>query len=261
MIKKSARLQAESHIPVKPIPKKRTVPEEIIKQIKSLIDSGHLVPGSKLPAERELAQMMKVSRPSLREALGALSFLGVVENRPGSGTSLTDSFQRWPSEPFSILFLLNKSALLEIFNARKTMEGPVAALAADHRNEDDLKAMEIGLKGMKKDLHHIEKYLKHELHFHRAIIEAAGNRIIADLMEKLYRLLRETRISIYHQYASTLALFQEQDYRNHELIFESIKAGDAQAATRAMMNHLLDFENWLNCQNDAEPRNRMTKDV
>ncbi|MBW2139008.1 MAG: FadR family transcriptional regulator, partial [Deltaproteobacteria bacterium] len=80
-------MNASTNIPVKKI-RKKSVPEEIILELQNLIDAGHLKPGSRLPAEREFAKMLDVSRPSLREALRTLSLLGIIENRPGSGTYL-----------------------------------------------------------------------------------------------------------------------------------------------------------------------------
>ena len=244
----------ETSIPVKPI-RKKSVPEAIIQEIRSLIDAGHLVPGSKLPGERELAQMMNVSRPSLREALKVLSLLGVIENRPGSGTFLASSSDQWPIEPFSILFLLKKSTLFEIFDARKILEGGVAALAATHRSDEDLKAMEEALENMRLNLGKPEKYTKFEFEFHRTIIEAAGNLVIADLMEKIYKLLKETRARIYEKYSSHIRAFRDQDYKNHMIICNAIKAGDAQMAAKAMADHLLDFEKRLR---DEQSRRVMT---
>jgi len=234
----------ETPIPVKPI-RRKSVPEAIIQEIRSLIDAGHLVPGSKLPGERELAQMMNVSRPSLREALKVLSLLGVIENRPGSGTFLASSSAQWPIEPFSILFLLKKSTLFEIFDARKILEGGVAALAATHRSDEDLKAMEEALDNMRLHLGKPDQYTRFELKFHRAIIEAARNLVIADLMEKLYKLLKETRARIYKKYSSLYRAHRDQDYKNHETIYNAIKTGDAQRAAKAMADHLLDFEKRL----------------
>ena len=231
-------------VPVKPVQKK-SVPEEIIHEIKSLIDAGYLLPGSKLPGERDLAQRMKVSRPSLREALRVLSLLGVIENRPGSGTYLTSSSERWPVEPFSILFHLKRSTLFEIFDARKILEGGVAALAANHRSDEDIKTMEETLENMRLHLRKPETYMRLELEFHRSVIEAAGNRVIADLMEKLYRLLKETRTRIYQKYSSKIRAYRDQDYKNHERIFKAIKAGNAQMAAKAMTDHLSDFEKRL----------------
>jgi len=71
-------------LPVRPI-KKQSIPEAIIQELKLMIDSGHIPRGGKLPAERQLAKILNVSRPSLRVAIKALSFLGVLENRQGDG--------------------------------------------------------------------------------------------------------------------------------------------------------------------------------
>jgi len=234
----------ERSIPIKPV-RKKSLPEAIIQELRSLIDTGHLVPGSKLPGERELAQMMSVSRASLREALRVLNLLGIIENRPGSGTYLASSSDHWPIEPFSILFLLKKSTLFEIFDARKILEAGVAALAATHRSDEDLKAMEETLEKMRLNLGKPEKYTKFEFEFHRTIVEAAGNLVIADLMGKVYKLLKETRARIYKKYSSRIRVYRDQDYKNHEIIYNAIKAGDAQMAAKAMSDHLLDFEKKL----------------
>jgi GntR family transcriptional repressor for pyruvate dehydrogenase complex len=234
----------EKTLPVKPVQKK-SVPQQVIHQIKSLIEAGHIKPGSRLPGERELSQMMKVSRPSLREALHVLSLLGIIENCPGSGTYLTSSSEGWPVEPISILFLLKKGTLMDIFEARKILEGGVAALAASHRSDEDLEAMEEALKGMQLNLESPKKYAKYELEFHRANIGAAGNLVIADLVEKLYKLLSDTKTRVYRRYTSRIRSYRKQDYRNHEVIFHYIKAGDEQMAARAMVDHLVDFEKML----------------
>jgi GntR family transcriptional repressor for pyruvate dehydrogenase complex len=245
-------MKVEKSIPIRPI-RRRTVPEEIIHELKSLIDSGRISPGSRLPAERDLSRMLNVSRPSLREALRALSLLGIVENRHGSGTYLTGSADRWPLEPFSILLHLNKGSLLDIFEARKSLEGTVAALAARRRNEEDIKVMEAALRKMRLHVGHYETYTKYELKFHKALVEAAGNRVIHDLMEKLYRLLIDTRKRVY-RYASKTLSYLDEDYRNHEVIFEHIKSGDEQMAMKAMTEHLLVFEQRLKDEEGEEKR-------
>jgi GntR family transcriptional repressor for pyruvate dehydrogenase complex len=245
-------MKAEKTISIRPI-RKKTVPEEIIHELKSLIDSGKITPGSKLPPERELARMLNVSRPSLREALRALSLLGIVENRHGSGTYLTSSPDRWPLEPFSILLSLNKGALLDIFEARKSLEGTVAALAARRRNDDDLKSMQEALGKMRVNVRNYGTYTKHELRFHKAIVEAAGNRVISDLMNKLYRLLIDTRKRVYRD-ASETPSYLDEDLRHHEEIFERIKSGDEQMAIRTMTDHLLLFEQRLKDEEGEEDR-------
>jgi GntR family transcriptional regulator, transcriptional repressor for pyruvate dehydrogenase complex len=228
---------------IKPI-KKKTIPEEVIGQFKSLIDSGHFGPGDKLPGERELAQKMTISRHSLREGLRALSLIGIIENQPGRGTYLSSSPVQWPLEPFSILFSIRKGTLLEILEARKSLEGTVAALAADRRNEKDLKAIEQSLKKMQLYLQNPEKYFVYELKFHNLIIGAARNSVIADLMEKIYRLLVNTRNELY-RYASEPSSYLIQDYESHEKIFKHIKAREQQMAGKAMIDHMWPLEQRL----------------
>ena len=236
-------------IPIKPI-QKRSVAEQIIYQLQSLIESGIIEPGSRLPSERELAEMLDVSRPSLREALKALSLLGIVENRPGSGTYLTTSENKWPKEPFSILFSINKSALFDIFEARKGLEGMVASLAARRSTEDDLEHMQEALSGMEKALDQHAQYNKFEREFHLAIIEAARNNVISQLMDKLYRLLEETRLRV-SENGSTPPANRDEDFRNHKMIYKYIEAGDEHSASVAMVSHLLQFERLLKSERDA----------
>ena len=102
-------------LPIKPI-KTQSIPEAIVHELKSLIESEHIPRGSKLPPERELAKNLNVSRPSLRVAIRALCLLGILENRHGDGTYLTNSDQ-WPKESLSIILSLHKGALLDIFEA------------------------------------------------------------------------------------------------------------------------------------------------
>jgi GntR family transcriptional repressor for pyruvate dehydrogenase complex len=246
--------QEDQSIPIKPI-QKTSVPQEIIQQLKFLIESGHIKPGSRLPSERKLARMLKVSRPSLREALRALSLLGIVDNRPGSGTYLSSSPDNWQITPFSLLLTLNKGMLLDIFEARKSLEGTVAALAAQRRTDEDLKILSRALKQMKENLDDTNRYGIYELQFHQAIVEASKNLVIADLMEKIYRLLQEIRDRLYLHARNTI-IDREQDYLLHESIFECIKTGDQKRATETMITHLQDFEKELKAQLQQDHQKR-----
>ncbi len=232
-----------SQLPIEHI-RRKTLAEQIIGQIKELIEAGYVSPGERLPSERELAQMFGVSRPSIREALRALSLLGIIENRPGSGTYLSDSSDLWPSEPFSILFTLNKGALLDIFEARKSLDGTAASLAARRRNEVDLETIHIALVNMSDNLNTVEIYDRFELDFHFAVIKAAKNNVIISLCDKLYKLLKETRIQFRNLMESPYKSL-ELDFRNHERIFEMIQKQDEAGAYEATIAHLVEFEKYI----------------
>jgi GntR family transcriptional repressor for pyruvate dehydrogenase complex len=220
-------------LPVKPI-RKQSVPEAIIQELKSLIDSGHIPRGGKLPAERELAKILNVSRPSLRVAIKALSLLGILKNRQGDGTYLTNSDQ-WPIEPLSIMLSVKKGALLDIFEARESIENSCAGFAALRRDEEDLNELQKALDSMLSNLNNPDKYIEHDLEFHRAVVYAAKNPVLVDLMEKIYKLLIETR-NKNQKYPSEL--YREKNFQQHAAIFEGIKEGDDQKATKAMAYHM-----------------------
>ena len=229
-----------SAIPVKPI-RKKGVPEEIINEIKGLIEKGYLIPGNKLPPERELAKMLNVSRPSLREALYALSVLGITENRAGDGTYLSESTDNWHLEPFNILFTINKGTLRNIFEARKFLDAAVAQLASERHCEEDISKLEKSLENMRLNIGNDNKYSLHEMAFHLDLIRASGNAVIYVLMEKLYKLLEETRKKA-AEFQEDLKTYRHQDYLNHMKIFEAVKNRKPDEAVKAMIDHLQTFE-------------------
>jgi len=220
-------------LPVKPI-QKQSIPEAIIEELKSLIDSGDIAQGSKLPPERELAKMLNVSRPSLRIAIRALSLLGIFENRQGDGTYLTRSDQ-WPIEPLSILLSIKKGALMDIFEARECIENTCAGFAAIRRDEGDLLEMQKSLDHMRANFDNPDKYIEHCLRFHKLVILAAKNPVLTDLTEKLYKLLEEAPDSN-RKYPSEL--YRETSFQQHAEIFESIKRGEVKRTADAMAEHM-----------------------
>lgn len=223
-------------ITVEPI-RKRTLPEKIIAEIRSLIESGQISPGSRLPSERDFARMLGVGRPALREALKALAILGIIEHRHGVGVFLKADHEDWPVEPFSILLTLKKGALRDAFEARQSLEVTAATLAAARRSESDIEAMDRALTRMKDNLDRPETFTRHEVDFHRALIAASGNAIIDDLMNKLYTLFIDARAFLYdHPDQSGLDI--KVDFQEHVGIFEAVKAGDRDWARREMTRHM-----------------------
>ena len=110
--------------------RKDVLSERIAHSLLNLIKEKQLRPGDRLPPERELAAMMKVSRPSLREALRALQIMNIIDNRQGSGTYITSLEPERLIEHLDIIFTLNDTTYSELFEARKILEAGVAGLAA-----------------------------------------------------------------------------------------------------------------------------------
>jgi len=217
---------------------KTSVVQDAISKIKELIDQEYFKFGEKLPPERELARLLGISLPSLREALRALSILGIAEMKPGSGTYLRSSMSDWSSDPFSLLFHLRKPIQIDLFEARKGIEGIIAELAAKKRTEEDLQAMEAALQEMRSHLEDKKEYIKYEIEFHQAIIRAAKNTILEDFMEKMYKVLYESRKRTVEQ----LRDVYRESYLEHYQIYRHIKGSDPKKARKAMVLNLTKVE-------------------
>jgi GntR family transcriptional repressor for pyruvate dehydrogenase complex len=203
-----------------------------------LIDEEYFKFGEKLPPERELAKLLGISLPSLREALRALSILGIAEMRPGSGTYLRSSMSDWSSDPFSLLFNLSRPLHIDLFEARMGIEGIIAELAAKKRTEEDLQTMEAALQEMRSHVEDKKEYIKYEIEFHQAIIRAAKNTILKDFMEKMYKVLYESRKRTVEQ----LRDVYRESYLEHYQIYRHIKEGDPKEAKKAMVDNLTEVE-------------------
>ena len=215
-----------------------SVVQSAISKIKELIDEEYFKFGEKLPPERELAKLLGISLPSLREALRALSILGIAEMRPGSGTYLRSSMSDWSSDPFSLLFNLSRPLHIDLFEARMGIEGIIADLAAKKRTEEDLQAMEAALQKMRTHVEDKKEYIKYEIEFHQAIIRAAKNTILKDFMEKMYKVLYESRKRTVEQ----LKDVYRESYLEHYQIYRHIKEGDPERAKKAMVDNLTEVE-------------------
>jgi len=217
---------------------KTSVVQSAISKIKELIDQKYFKFGEKLPPERELAKLLGISLPSLREALRALSILGIVEMRPGSGSYLRSSMGDWSSDPFSLLFHLSRPVHIDLFEARMGIEGVIAELAAKKRTGEDLENMEAALQSMRSSLKNKKEYIKYEIKFHQAIITAAKNTILEDFMEKMYKILYESRKKTVEQ----LKDVYKESYIEHDKIFRHIQKGDPKRARKAMTDNLTRVE-------------------
>ena len=220
-------------------PVRRTsVVQSAISKIKELIDEEYFNFGEKLPPERELAKLLGISLPSLREALRALSILGIAEMRPGSGTYLRSSVSDCSSDPFSLLFNLSRPLHIDLFEARMGIEGIIAELAAKKRTEEDLHIMEAALQEMRSHVENRKEYIKYEIEFHQAIIRAAKNTILKDFMEKMYKVLYESRKRTVEQ----LKDVYRESYLEHYRMYRHIKEGDPKRAKKAMVDNLSEVE-------------------
>src|ERR1700692_2707352 len=115
--------------------------EEVAKQIERLI-LKKLQPGDKLPSERELAEMLRVSRGSIRDAIRGLELMGFVEPRQGAGTIVREPSAELSANPFAKALQRRRELVSELLDFRKMLEPPLAARAATHASADEISEME-----------------------------------------------------------------------------------------------------------------------
>jgi GntR family transcriptional repressor for pyruvate dehydrogenase complex len=209
--------------------------KSVVAHVRRLIESGQLRAGDKLPPERELAQLLGVSRPSVRVGLQSLATVGVVEAKRGSGTYVSDGPPLFDVNPLSLFAALHGVPKRELFEARRVIEVDLAGLAAERAGGDELAAISEEVMEMFASLDDVHRFLVHDLRFHRAVSAAARNPLLAAVMELVADLFYEER-------KATVDAWQgaPEAAEQHRRIYLAIKGGDVEQARREMGNHL----NW-----------------
>lgn len=209
---------------------RETVIEMVARSIESLVRSGDLGRGSRLPSEPRLAEMLQVSRASLREALKGMVFLGLLKARPGDGTYLQPSLTSMANRHLQWMLLLQEIKYLELYELREILEPAAAGLAAHRATRDDIEQMQAALEGMKLATDDPGSFIHHEMEFHNAITRASKNGAIQSTMQMMYGALSEGRhrvLPLVHDIA--------QHCERHERIFHLIANHDAAGARRAVI--------------------------
>ncbi|MDR7267403.1 DNA-binding FadR family transcriptional regulator [Pelomonas saccharophila] len=206
----------------------------VADRIRALIEAEGLKPGARLPAERELAAKLGVSRPSLREALIALEIDGRVEIRGGSGVYVCTPADEGAGATSSL-----GDSPAELMQARVVLEGAVIMLAAARVTAEGLRRLGDALAAMQAEHARGNKPVEADRRFHICIAEMAGNSLLVDMVGALFdgrhgaiaaRMSGEVESS---QQAWQVALGE------HEAIYRALQARNPQAAAAALCSHLL----------------------
>jgi len=207
--------------------------ELVVAYVRKLIEAGDLRSGQRLPAERELATQVGVSRPSVRAALQSLAALGVVETRHGAGTFVAVGPPTLGSEPLRFLAALHRFSDDEMFESRRVLEVGVVGLAAERATSDDLAAIADAVTEGFASLGDPLAFLVHDITFHRAVAGASGNPILASLVEMVSALFYEQR-----RLTAGRARDLARPAQEHRKIYQAIRARDRERAKTAMDEHL-----------------------
>lgn len=206
----------------------------VADRIRSLIDDEDIAVGARLPAERELALQLGVSRPSLREALIALEIDGRVEIRGGSGVYVCATATLGGDAATSSL----GDSPAELIQARVVIESAVVTLAAARVTRAGLQRVEEALAAMREDHASGRKPVDADRRFHLGIAEMTGNSVLVDLVGKLFDGRHSPIAARMSGQVETNQTWQAA-LGEHVAIYRALEARNPQVASAAVCSHLL----------------------
>jgi DNA-binding FadR family transcriptional regulator len=217
-------------LPLQPIETRRLY-RHIADQVAGLIARGEFPPGSRLPTERELASLLGVSRPSVREGLIALEVEGLVDVRVGSGIYVRRS------RAANADSLGDSPGPFELLRARRLIEGEVAETAARAARQGDIAGIGEAVRMMKTDIHGGDVYETNDRLFHVRIAEATRNSVLVSVVNMLWDLRASPVYAGLMRHAVTDGV-RQRSIADHERILKALAARDPAGARLAMQKHL-----------------------
>lgn len=223
---------------INPISMKR-IYQSIIEQFIALIKEGKLKTGEKLPAERALADMFKVSRASIREAFSALEIIGLIEIRPGEGSFVTNLNIAPFINTIAPLFVINRNMEDDLLEFRKMLEQEAVRLVAERAEPEGVALLEEPIGMMKKAIENNNADLGAEadILFHKILFTISGNYIITKASECIGFILETSvkfnRARILKDSNNAIVLYEQ-----HKEIYEAVKVKNAKLASDIMNRHL-----------------------
>jgi DNA-binding FadR family transcriptional regulator len=225
-----------------PVATRRTF-EEAVEQIAEKIKAGDLHTGDRLPSERELAAQMRISRPTLREAIKVLTEAGVLEVRRGQSGGIFVASELIPRELLRSRQEVRFGEIAGVLEARRLLEPRVAQLAAVHATEDDFATMAQTIERQRElaasddFLSHEDLFLQLDLKFHLALARATRNATIVGLMRTMLRQLEIARDMAMHA-----PLVPDWTIDIHERTLAAVRAADFRLIDEVMDEHLAQLE-------------------
>lgn len=212
---------------------KKGVAQSVVNRVLDLIRTGMLRAGDRLPSERNLIEILDISRPSLREALRALAILGVVDTRHGGGAYVTNLEARTLLAPLDFFLALSEANLTDTFDSRRLVELEIVRRAAEKATTEDIDDLNGMLIAHEKVLSDPVAFRMLDSRFHARLSAIAGNPILERIAYGLYNM----GLDIRRRATQDLSLIR-RSLGEHTTIVRSIEAHDPAKAVAAMSLHL-----------------------
>jgi GntR family transcriptional repressor for pyruvate dehydrogenase complex len=224
---------------------KRNHYEEIKDQLQRMILDGNLKVGDKLPSTKEMSESFGVGRSTTREALSALKAMGLIEIRQGGGCRVIRSAPEKIVLPELDSLKMNRDTLLELLEARLSLEVSNASVAAIKRTEEDLGQFKVLISEMDYSFGQDIEGERADLLFHLTLARATHNSILVRLFESIANQLETAIKEIRRVELYANRQVAERLYLDHSAIYEAVSLQDPELAAQRMKQHLLHVENIL----------------
>lgn len=212
--------------------------DQVEQQLREAILDGHFAQGDKLPPETELATQFGVSRPTVREALGALVSAGLIRKIPGVAggsfvnTVTPDSLSQMLMQSMDTIVRIGALDIAEITEVRRVLEIPAAEWAARNRSDADLEVMRSVVDQQRSTTIDDPDIPEYDLRFHTAIGYASGNRLLAAFIASVHDATHPA------QFLDVTSEVAKKTVKQHIAIVSAIEAGDPVRSAEAMREHL-----------------------
>lgn len=236
------------------------ISQAVVRQIELLILRGVLRPGERLPSERDLAEKLGVSRPSVRDAVSELQDRGLLVSRAGAGIFVADVLGSAFSEALVKLFSNHSEAVFDYVSFRRDLEGLAAERAAQFASDTDLQVINTIFEKMKAahSKRSPEEEARLDAEFHLSIIEAGHNVIMLHMMRSMFELLREGVFynrSVMFKRRTTRSVLLDQ----HQMINDALQSRNPKAARLAIEQHMDYVEKALKDQQTFEKNEEIAR--
>jgi GntR family transcriptional repressor for pyruvate dehydrogenase complex len=211
--------------------------DQVFERIRDLIFKGDLKPGERLKSERELSEIMAVSRPTIRQAIGKLIDRGLVENRQGHGTFVCNPNEAHSQNLLRDLIDWDEASLRDLLEVRMALECQAATTAALRATAEDVAKLDRHVQEMRTSIQEGELGILEDVRFHMTLAYATKNQVQILLMKNLYDLLHfgiEESLKQLYLFPENLEAILSQ----HQQVAEAIRQRDPAAAYDAMQTHI-----------------------
>lgn len=211
-----------------------------VERIRQLVSSGEMVPGGRLPSERQLAEEFGLARSSVREAIRALAEQGVLESRRGAGTYLAATSGETLLRRLAQAAQGQSARVAQVFEFRRMLEPQLVRRAVANATEMQLARMRRTVARQEKDIASGGTGRRQDRQFHRLVAEATGNPLAVEAVHSLAELFDVPRAK---QFDSPMR--DKASLESHKRVLAAMVARDADLAAREMERHLSEMQDMI----------------